>query len=251
MSLIKEEIDIENYANKFRRDNQLSLSEPIRIKSVLQRNGVLTVYLPLSGNFSGMAIKSNSNSSPKSFILVNSEHPIGKQHFTICHELYHLYFQDNFTFSKSNAGVFDKNEPEEYNADVFASFLLLPEIGLQEMIPASERKKNMISLKTILSIEQYYSCSRTALLYRLKKTKRIDADFYERLGSNVQRSALQYGYDVGLYNKGNEGVVIGDYGIKARELFETGVVAESTYFSFLEDIGINLNEILEDGAESK
>jgi len=247
MSLIKEEIDLENYANKFRRDNQLSLSEPIRIKSILQKNNILTVYLPLSSNFSGMAIKSNGNSSSKYFILVNSKHPIGKQHFTICHELYHLFFQENFSFSKSNAGTFDKNKPEEYNADVFASFLLLPEIGLQEMIPASERKKNSISLKTILSIEQFYSCSRTALLYRLKKAKKIDHAFYDRYSLNVQTSARQYGYDVSLYNKGNEGVVIGDYGIKARELFENGDIAESTYFSFLEDIGINLEELEENG----
>lgn len=243
MSLIKEEIDLNNWANSFRRDNQLSVSEPIRIKSLLQRNEILTVYLPLSSNFSGMAIKSNGNSQPKKFILVNCEHSIGKQHFTICHELYHLFFQDNFTFSKSNAGTFDKNNPEEYNADIFASFLLLPEIGLQEMIPASERKMNSITLRTILNIEQYYSCSRTALLHRLKKMKRIDSAFYDRFSSNVQNSALQYGYDTSLYKKGNEGVVIGNYGIKARELFEKGDISESTYFSLLEDIGINLDEI--------
>lgn len=243
MSLIKEVIDLENYANSFRRDNQLSLSEPIRIKSLLQRNNILTVYLPLSNNFSGMAIKTNGKFPSKNFILINSEHSIGKQHFTICHELYHLFFQENFTFSISNAGIFDKNKPEEYNADLFASFLLLPEIGLQEMIPANERKKNSISIKTILNIEQFYSCSRTALLNRLKKTKRIDSVFYDRFCSNVQNSALQYGYDISLYKKGNEGVVIGDYGIKARNLFEEGEIAESTYFSFLEDIGINLDEL--------
>lgn len=247
MSLIKEVIDLENYAHKFRRDNQLSLSEPIRIKSLVQRNNILTVYLPLSQNFSGMAIKPKTNASVKHFILVNSEHPVGKQHFTICHELYHLFFQENFVFSKSNAGAFDKNNPEEYNADVFASFLLIPEIGLQEMIPASERKKNMISLKTILNIEQYYACSRTALLYRLKKAKKIDGSLYEQFCTNVQSSALQYGYDISLYKKGNEGVVIGDYGIKARELFERGDIAESTYFSLLEDIGIDLDELQTNG----
>jgi len=38
--------------------------------------------------------------------------------------------------------MFDKKgNPEEYNADIFASYLLLPEAGIWEMIPESERTK--------------------------------------------------------------------------------------------------------------
>ncbi len=244
MRLIKEEIDLKNLANKFRRDNQLSLSEPIRLKSLLQKNNILTVYLPLNNAFSGMAVKIfDGRTSPKRFMLVNSEHAIGKQHFTICHELYHLFFQEDFIFSKSNAGTYNKREPEEFNADIFASHLLLPEIGLEEIIPGNERSKNGISLKTILHIEQFYACSRSALLYRLKKEHKIDADRYDEWSKNVQVSALKHGYDLSLYQSGNDRLIIGDYGIKAFELFEEGSISESTYLSFLEDIGINLEDL--------
>ena len=47
--------------------------------------------------------------------------------------------------------------------------------------------------------------------------------------------------------KENEGVVLGDFGIKARELFENGDIAESNYFSFLENLGINLEELERNG----
>ena len=243
MNLIKNDFELKNYANNFRTVNGFSLSEPMRIKSMLQINNIQTIYLPMRDNFSGMAIKIKDDSQDtlhRRFILINSNHSIGKQHFTICHEIYHLYFQQNFDFSESMAGLYDKKYPEEYNADVFASYLLLPEIGLNKMIPIQERKMNKITIGTVLEIEQFYACSRSALIYRLKKEKLIDDIYSAKLKTNVKLSALQYGYDTNLYENGNEGVVIGDYGKKARKLFEEGKISESAYLTFLEDLGIDL-----------
>jgi hypothetical protein len=45
----------------------------------------------------------------------------------------------------------------------------------------------------------------------------------------VLKSACEYGYDRALYQKGNEGLVIGDYGEKARLLFEQGKISEGHY----------------------
>ena len=161
------DVNLEVYANDFRQTNGLNSKEAIRLKSILQKNNILTAYLPLSDDFSGMAIKLNQGDETKRFILVNSNQTIGRQHFTICHELYHLYFQKDFTSEKSIVGKFDKNNLEEYKADTFASYLLLPYSGLMQLIPEHERPKNKITLKTILYIENYYSCSRAALLIRL------------------------------------------------------------------------------------
>ncbi|HEY5593433.1 MAG TPA: ImmA/IrrE family metallo-endopeptidase [Paludibacter sp.] len=255
MSLIKSRLlditDLQNLANEFRVMNKLSYSEPIRLKSILLKNNILTVFLPLKGGFSGMSMLLKENNETKRFILVNSEHSRGKQHFTVCHELYHLYFQDDFSYSKNNVGLFDKKNPEEYNADMFASFLLIPESGLQEMIPREERDKNKITLKTILGIEQYYACSRTALLYRLLNSKKIDKEFFTTYSTRARHSAIQFGYDTSLYIKGNEGVVIGDYGIKARELFDNGSISESSYFGLLEDMGVDLAKLESNGEESE
>ncbi len=239
----KKDRRLEQFAAEFRRKNGLNATEAIRLKSLILKNNILTVFLPLKGDLSGMAVKTNGNNTAKYFILVNSNHTIGRQHFTICHELYHLYCQENFTAEKSNAGKFDKKgDPEEYNADVFASYLLLPEDGMYQMIPEHEWGKNKITLSTILKIEQYYSCSRSALLNRLIKMDIINLSKYQEFNCDKIKNALLYGYNDDLYKPGNEGQVIGNYGDMAKELYDRSMVSESAYFSLLEDIGIDLSD---------
>lgn len=234
---------LEQFAADFRRCNGLNPTEAIRLKSILIKNDILTAFMPLSNDLSGMAVKTNGNDSTKHFILVNSKHTIGRQHFTICHELYHLYYQENFTSAKSQAGKFDKDgDIEEYKADVFASHLLLPEDGVFSMIPDTEWGKNKISLPTILKIEHYYSCSRSALLNRLLNMKLIDIQHKEHFNYDKRKNALLHGYNEDLYSPGNEGQIIGNYGNMAKELYDKGMVSESAYFSLLEDIGIDLSD---------
>lgn len=248
-SLLDDE-DLQIKARQLRTLNNLNESEPVRLKSILQKNRIISVFLPLSDRFSGMAIKTNNTNNPKRLILINSHHSLGRQHFTICHEFYHLYFQDDFSYLLDTTCKFDKSDAQEFNADMFASYFLIPETGLIEMIPKEERGLNKISLETILAIEQYYSCSRTALLHRLKQSKRISSSLFDQYKLHVKRSALEYGYDISLYNPGNEGLVIGDYGLKAMNLFETGKISQSNYLSLLKDIGIDMSNLNDDAQNS-
>ncbi|MDZ4808201.1 MAG: ImmA/IrrE family metallo-endopeptidase [Bacteroidota bacterium] len=231
----------EKASSSFRLDNGLNNADPIRLKSLLQKLNVITVFAPLSEKFSGMALKANKDNR---FMLVNSNQSLGKQHFTICHELYHLFIQADFASQVCYTGKFDKKaDITEYNADVFASYLLLPTDGLLESIPNGEIEKKNISLQTILYIEHFYSCSRRALLYRLKYLKLITAAEYDSYTTDIQKGALQNGYDVDLYKSGNHKTVIGDYGIIAKKLFDSEKVSESHYYSLLADLGIDITKI--------
>ncbi|MFG6389418.1 ImmA/IrrE family metallo-endopeptidase, partial [Muribaculum sp.] len=78
---------VESQVSKFRQMTGLSDSEAVNLKSLLFKLNVLTIYRPLSDDFSGMSLKSDD----RRFMLVNSNHPRCRQHFTIAHELYHLY----------------------------------------------------------------------------------------------------------------------------------------------------------------
>lgn len=232
---------LEKASSIFRSENGLNNADPIRLKSLLQKLNVITIFSPLSDNFSGMALKANSD---KRFMLVNSNQSLGKQHFTICHELYHLFIQPDFTSQVCHAGLFNKKaDKNEYNADVFASYLLLPTEGLLENIPNAEIDKKKISLKTILYIEHFYSCSRRALLVRLRNLKLITSEEFEVFTRNIRRGALENGYGDGLYRCGNEKTVIGDYGIIAKQLFDNQTVSESHYYSLLADLGIDVTKI--------
>jgi len=234
---------IEKKANEFRLACGLGLSDPINIRSLLTRLNVITVFKPLRDNFGGVSIKVNDVPDAKRFILVNSSRTIGNQNFTIAHECYHLFIQKEFSFSISPIGSFNNRSGEEYNADLFAAILLLPETGVKSLIPDAELSKNKISLKTILKIEQYFGTSRQALLFRLKQLSIIDHEPYDQYSQNVKRSALEHGFATDLYEPGNDNLVLGDYGSLARELFDSEMISESHYYSLLIDLGMNVDEI--------
>ena len=240
---MNDDLILEKQAREFRSTNGYNDSNCIRLQSLLSALTVITIFKPLGEGFSGMAVKVGEGEDTKRFILINSNHAIGKQHFTICHELYHLYIQQNFSSMVCTAGKFDSKGGEEFKADVFAAYLLLPEAGVKALIPNEELGLNKITLKTILKIEQYFSCSRRALLYRLKQLGIINGKHYDLFTVNIRKGAWEHGYNTALYKDGNQGVVIGDYGSLAKELFDTEKISEAHYHSLLQDLGQDIKEI--------
>lgn len=186
-------------------------------------------------------------------MLVNTRHSVGRQHFTIGHELYHLVIQEGFSFQMCKAGKFDKKDLEEYNADIFSSYFLMPEAGIIKQIPEEELAWGAeISLATIIKLEQYFGVSRAALLIRLDKIGLLRAD-YSRYKKDIKKSAVEHGYPTSLYDATDKEapIVIGNYGTKAKELFEKDKISESHYHSLMFDIGIDVDDpnIDEDGTE--
>jgi Zn-dependent peptidase ImmA (M78 family) len=229
---------LQKKANLFRERNGISGSEAIRIKSLLLKLNVFTLFKPLTEGFSGMSLKINDNSR---FILVNSSHSIGRQHFTIAHELYHLYIQGTFEIHQCITGLFDPKNKEEYNADYFASCLLMPESGIQEMIPDEELKKNKISIQTVIKLEQYFSVSHSSILVRLRMLGLVDNKTFEYLKTfKATETAQKYGYDTSLYKEGNHNAVVGDYGEKAKRLFDKEKISEGHYLELMQLIGIDI-----------
>jgi Zn-dependent peptidase ImmA (M78 family) len=228
---------LEVKANAFRQAYGLNDYSSIDFEKLLSALEVLVVYRPLIGNFSGMALRTNTSK----FMLVNTKYSIGRQRFTIGHELYHLCVQEGFSFEKSSAGRFDKKDREEYNADVFSSYLLMPEAGFLKQIPEVELARGgVVSLATIIKLEQYFGVSRAAILNRLHK---IFGKDYSEYKENVKRSALEHGYSVELYEPTNDSRVIGNYGIKAKALFDMEKISESHYLTLMNDIGIDIDNL--------
>ena len=235
-NLLKFEID--NYAAIFRKENGFGETDPIRLESLLIKKNIITQFKPLSGSLAGMAIKTSNNLM---FMLVNSEHSLGKQHFTIGHELYHLFIQKNFNAQKCITGLFEKHSDlEEVKADMFSASLLLPELGVFELIPQHERQKiNKISSETIFKIQQYYSVSIKAVIYRLIDFKLIDSSYYNLYEGKIKSTAHLLGYDMKLYEPGHQGKTIGDYSSLAHKLYQNNLISESYYFELLNTIGFD------------
>lgn len=228
---------VENQASKFRQFIGLGNSEAVKIKSLLLKLKVLTLFRPLSKDFSGMSLKSGENR----FILINCKQPKCRQHFTIAHELYHLYFDPNP--QPHNNSCENKKSDIEQCADAFALIFLMPAQGLRQLIPDEELRSGKISLASVLRIEQYFSVSHSAALNRLGDLGLIDKkqkDFFSKLP--VKKTAREFGYDTSLYEPGNCNRVVGDYGEKARLLFENEKISEGHYLELLHKIGIDDNE---------
>ncbi len=220
----------ETLAQKFRIDHGIGLSDAIDPLGVLRKLNIFVMFRPLSERFYGMSLQSKSGAK---FMLINSNNAIGRQHFSIAHELYHLFYDETPKPHICKANEKGKT-PSEYDADVFASALLIPKQGLLEFIPTNEIKSKNISLATILRTEQYFRVSHTALLVRLKACKLISEKDYEKLSVNaIQETAKEYGHNTALYRKGNTNVVIGDFGEKARLSYEKEIISEGHYLELL------------------
>ena len=219
--------DAELLASQFRSKICLSLTEPINSKTLIRKLGITAVYRPLSEKSYGIGCKSASG---KMFILVNSNSTRGRQHFTIAHELYHLYYEEHPVPHMCEQG----NSSAERNANRFASALLMPREGILSIVSPEEITNHNISLATILRMEQYFGVSRKTLLIRLKDIGLVSSHRSDELMAiPVKDSARSYGYDLSLYEKGNAGLVIGDFGEKARRLFEEEKISEGHYEELL------------------
>lgn len=222
---------VRSRVSEFRSRVGVGATSPIDFDHILYKLKVLTLFKPLSENFSGMAIKTEK----KCFILINSRQSVGRQNFTLGHELYHLFVQEEFVPHRCTTGKFDQGSDQEYLADLFSANLLMPTDGLYAHIPPKELGKNRISIGTLLSLEQIFKVSHTALMYRLLGMGLIDTEYLDKYKTDVINKAKMYGFDTTLYEPGNHRKVIGDYAIIAEELFQEGKISESHFHELMEE----------------
>ena len=224
---------IEQLALKMRAQAGLNPSEPIHTKTLLRKLGVMAIYRPLSEKACGLSMRSADGSGK--FMLINSNNSRGRQHFTICHELFHLFYDEEPKPHICGTPGMER-EPAEINANAFASALLLPQAGVLESIPSEEIMNRRITTATMLRVEQLFGVSHQSLCYCLRHLRLLTE---EELQTHLEESkviqdiATEYGYDLSLYQPGNEGVVIGDFGEKARLLYEQERISEGHYVELL------------------
>lgn len=238
-------LECKEKASQFRNLFGYGPDDPIHLRSFLLKQNVISLFKPLSGGFSGMAMIAGD----KKFMMINHNHTLGKQHFTIAHELYHLFVQEGFTSQKCVTGLFFKqNDQEEKKADLFAASLLLPEIGVTTLIPKEERR-GIISDQTIFKIQQVYSVSVKATIFRLKELGFVDDSYFEKYKTGSTEKIRNLGYDTRLMYPGNQDLILGDYAVLAKELFQSDKISESKYFTYLNAVNIDPLQKLENGEE--
>ena len=224
---------IEQLALKMRAEAGVRPTEPIHTKTLLRKLGVMVMYRPLSERACGLSMRSADGEMR--FMLINSNNSRGRQHFTICHELFHLYYDEEPKPHVCGSPGMEK-DPSEINANAFASALLLPPAGVLAQIPPEEIKSRRVTMATMLRLEQLFGVSHQSLCYCLRHMRLLTEDELQvhlEESKSIQQIAAEYGYDASLYQGGNEGVVIGDFGEKARRLFDLERISEGHYVELL------------------
>ena len=142
--------------------------------------------------FSGVYTKAKNN---QKYIMINSNiDNKGRKNFTLAHELGHYFLNHELKhtdFDKKVNEECSNKEPMEYEADYFATCLLLPEEKVIKAVksilyrltkgrystPFSITKNNYQMWATICNdLTKRYGVSETALRYRLKTLNLINFD---------------------------------------------------------------------------
>ncbi|MBO4338480.1 MAG: ImmA/IrrE family metallo-endopeptidase [Clostridia bacterium] len=240
--------DILKLSMEFRNEIGEDSSSPIDIMAIVSSMPELTlVFYPLGENISGMCVKGIDKNC---IIAINSSMSLGRQRFTLAHEIFHYKYDKSSNLAICSKD-FSKKDTVEKNADMFASFLLVPPFALQTQIKKLKNDtQSKLELSDIIALEQYFQVSRLSLLHCLVREKEITNDEIEQYNSHVAVNARSFGYSDDLYKPSPESkkyTTIGKYVNMAKQLLDsdkisTGKYEELLLTAFRSDIVYGLNE---------
>lgn len=228
--------ELRTEAIETRRRFGMDAYAPLDVLNLLLGIENLTVtFLPMSQTLSGMCIRDAGNG----LIAVNSQMPLGRQHYTMAHELYHLFYHRELGRVICPSDFGNKKDVKEMEADQFATYFLAPPEALRHFIFRDLGKDlGQLSKGDLIRIGQHFKMSHQAVLWRLVNEKILSIADKERMESGVKRTALRLGFDVTLYEPSPEHMrymTLGSYIKKATELLEQDLVSCGKYEELLLD----------------
>lgn len=194
---MKEKIEINAEAISLRKRFGEDAHSPIDIFSMLNNNENITiVFYPMSERISGMSIRDREIK----LIAINSRTTYGRQRFTAAHELCHLFLHDNFQSIVCGKDIDLSKDPQEKEANLFASYFLAPYEALRNFVSKKlQKKKDNLDQNDVIRIEQYYGLSRQATLWRLVDDGYLSFEQARTMKTGIILSAVKLGFDSRLY----------------------------------------------------
>ena len=231
---MKEIIEINAEATSLRKLFGEDAYSPIDIFSLISNNADMTVvFYPMSDRVSGICVRDAENK----IMAINSLSSYGRQRFTAAHELYHLFYHDDFNKVICAKDMDINKDAREIEADNFASYFLAPYAALTDFIKDKlQKQKGKLDVNDIVRIEQYFGLSRQATLWRLTKDGYLDRKDADEMKIGIIRSAIKLGYDDTLYVPSHESkkyFTLGKYVKMAEELKERELISNGKYEELL------------------
>jgi hypothetical protein len=231
-----DKMDLSNKASNLRKRFGEDGETSVDIFKLVQKIDNFTlIFYPLGTNISGVSYKGETSN----VIAINSDMSIGRQRFSLAHELYHLYFDDSAVNAVSPIMI-GSNDENEKKADQFASYFLIPSSSLYDMIEdiRENGNKECLTLEDVIRIEQYYGVSHKAMLYRLLNEGYLKSEQIKGMEVGIIETAAKLGYDISLYRslpENRKGIVLGHYIASSEKLLEEELISQGKYESLLLD----------------
>ena len=230
-----DKIDLWKKSESLRKRLGEDSQSPIDIFSLVHTIEYLTVvFFPMGDRISGMCVKGQSSN----VIAINSAMSVGRQRFSMAHELFHLFYGSIATTICSGRIGFGQ-KIEEKDADQFASYFLMPPVALTNAIQRHQKEEGgKLTVNSVVKLEQYFRVSRRAILIRLIEEKELTEHEAEPMREKVIRSAIRLGYDDTLYkplSPEKQSMTYGYYIQQANKVFEKNLVSNGKYEELLLD----------------
>lgn len=231
-----DKMDLSNKASNLRKRLGEDGESPVDIFKLVQKIENFTlVFYPLGTNISGVCYKGETSN----VIVINSDMSVGRQRFSLAHELYHLYFDDS-TVNVVSPTMIGSGDENEKKADQFASYFLIPSSSLYDMVEDIKENENRkeLTIEDVIRIEQYYGVSYKAMIYRLLNEGYLKSEQTKDMEIGIIETAAKLGYDITLYrpSPGNKkSIVLGSYITLSEKLLEKEIISQGKYESLLLD----------------
>lgn len=231
-----DKMDLWKKATMLRKQLGEDSQSPIDIFSLVYTIDHLTVvFYPMGDRISGMCVKGQESN----VIAINSAMSVGRQRFSMAHELFHLFYDSNMATTICSRGIGVGGKAEEKDADQFASYFLMSPAALTDAITRIKKKEgNKLTVNSVVKLEQYFRVSRQAILIRLIEENELTDHEAESMKKDVIRSAIYLGYDDTLYrplSSKKQHMTYGYYIQQADEVFENKLVSSGKYEELLLD----------------
>lgn len=108
------------------------------------------------------------------YVVINSSIPKVNSNFAVAHEIYHVFFQESKFESKiefANDHYYERED--EFSANAFAGYLLMPENGFREMFEKFKSESKEI-FDVICKLMNYYQTPYMATLIRCCELRLIE-----------------------------------------------------------------------------
>jgi Zn-dependent peptidase ImmA (M78 family) len=147
-----------------RRQANIDRLHPLCVFDLAESLGVEVRFRP-EPSLNGMYVKSSQG-----LILVSANRPAGRQAFTCAHELGHHVFEHGTRVDEYLLEETRHRSPEEFLADIFAAYLLMPPSAVSHAFECRGWKPETATPEQVYNISSYLGVGYESLINHLRWT---------------------------------------------------------------------------------